>query len=125
MIIVNNSLDQKDEKKRHIVLTLLLFLFVVGDMIALKNVTSDILVFDLNFAFAALSVVDLVCSYFLFMWKKWAFWGILICSLITFILNLSTGTSLLFSLMGLLGIVLLFGALQLKRQGKSGWKNLE
>ena len=77
MIIANNSLDQKDEKKRHIVLTLLLFLFVVGDMIALKNVTSDILVFDLNFAFVALSVVDLVCSYFLFMWKKWAFWGIL------------------------------------------------
>lgn len=124
MIIANNSLDQKDEKKRHIVLTLLLFLFVAGDMIALKNVTSDILVFDLNFAFAALSVVDLVCSYFLFMWKKWAFWGILICSLTTFILNLSIGTGLLFSLMGILGVVLLFGALQLKRQNKSGWENL-
>lgn len=58
-------------------------------------------------------------------WRKIGFWGVCIITLITFFLNLITGTGLIFSLIGLSGLFLFFGILQIKYNQKSAWENLE
>jgi len=77
-----------------------------------------------NYLFGFLSFADITLIVFLFYWKKWAFWGTLLISLSTFIINLTTGMGLV-SVAGLLGILIIFLLLQLKRDGIKGWDNLE
>ena len=72
----------------------------------------------------ALAVLNLIFAFMLFSWKKWAFWGLLLTSLLAFGLNIYHGLGIINSAIGLLGIVLLYGLLQMKHQGKSGWEQL-
>lgn len=71
-----------------------------------------------------LSVLNLVCAVALLRWKKWGFWGFCLTSFAAFAINLSIGTGIGPSLMGLLGLVLLYGVLQIGGE-KRGWPQLE
>ena len=72
----------------------------------------------------ALSVLNLIFALMLFSWKKWAFWGLLLTSLLSFGLNLYLGLGIVNASIGLLGIVLLYALLQMKHKGKSAWEQL-
>jgi hypothetical protein len=64
------------------------------------------------YAFGAISTLNIVFVVYLFMWKKWAFTGLLATSIITFAINLLIGVGVGASLYGLLGIVVLYFALK-------------
>jgi len=132
MIIIKNQNSLENSKSRNIFLTILLSLFLLADFYTLKTIldsnpnNDDIdLSFTENYFFVVFTILDLIFTYFIFKWKKWAFWGTLLVSVLTFILNLYIGVEFVFALLGLTGIVLLFSLLQLKSKNISGWKNLE
>ena len=74
---------------------------------------------------AALTLINSVLAIMLFQWKKWAFWMFAISSLVAFAINLSLGLGTTTSLLGLSGFVVLFGILQIRKDGVSAWQNLE
>jgi len=64
-------------------------------------------------------------SVMLFQWKKFGFWGFIITSIGALIINLSIGLGIGQSLFGLVGIAILYGVLQIKKDGVAAWDNLE
>jgi hypothetical protein len=132
MIIITNQNDIEDLKKRNIIVTILLSLFLIADFYTLKtivdsNPSNDLidLTEKLNYCYVVFTVLDLFFTFFLFKWKKWAFWGTLTISVLTFLLNLYVGVEIITSFFGLSGIIILRALLQLKAENISGWKNLE
>ena len=62
------------------------------------------------------------------LWKlqKWSFWAFGISSFLIFSINIFLGLGFLKSLLGLLGIVFLYGILQIKNDSnRSGWDCLK
>ena len=62
------------------------------------------------------------------LWKlqKWSFWAVGISSFLIFSINIFLGLGFLKSLLGLLGIVFLYGILQIKNDSnRSGWDCLK
>ena len=72
-----------------------------------------------------LSVLNVVFAILLFQWKKLAFWGFVLTSVAAFGINLSLEMGIGQSILGLLGIVILWAVLQIKSNGVSAWSNLE
>jgi hypothetical protein len=70
------------------------------------------------------SVFNLVCAVALFKWKKWGFWGFIASSIVALFVNLSIGMGIGQSLLGLVGIALLYGVLHIGKENK-GWPQLE
>jgi hypothetical protein len=58
------------------------------------------------------------------MWKKWAFYGFAVTTVLALGVNLSVGLGIGRSLIGLVGIAVLYGVLQIGEQ-KKGWNQLE
>lgn len=71
------------------------------------------------YIYGLLAIANLAFVAYLFLWKKWAFFGLLITAIIAFIMNISIGISFGNSLLGLLGIAILYLLLKPK------WKLLE
>ena len=71
------------------------------------------------------SVLNVFCALLLIKWKKWGFWGYIITALFAFIINICIGHGFLQSLSGLIGLVVLFGVLQIKKKEVSAWDNME
>lgn len=73
---------------------------------------------------ALLSILNVIFAIALFNWMKWGFYGFVVNSLIAFGLNLYAGIGILQSVLGLVGIPVLYGVLHIG--GKtSGWAQLE
>ncbi|EKT3958663.1 hypothetical protein [Flavobacterium psychrophilum] len=132
MIIQSLQNNSENSKKRNIIVTILLSIFLISDLYVLKTITDSNpnndtidLTEKINYSYVFFTVLDLVFTFFIFKWKKWAFWGTLIISIFTFLLNIYVGVKIIFCFAGLIGILLLFASLQLKSGNVSGWKNLE
>lgn len=76
-------------------------------------------------ALSILGILNVICSILLFQWKKIGFWGFVVTSIIALIINLSIDTSLTQSLLGFMGLVILYGLLQINKNGVSAWEGLE
>ena len=70
------------------------------------------------------AVFNLICAIALFKWKKWAFWGFVVSSIVAFFVNLLIGIGIGQSLLGLVGIALLYGVLHIGKENK-GWPQLD
>ena len=70
-------------------------------------------------------IANVIFSVMLFQWKKLGFWGFIITSIGAFIINLSIGLGIVQSLFGLVGIAILYGVLQIKKDNIPAWDNLE
>lgn len=77
------------------------------------------------YALAIIGIANLVFAIMLLQWKKWAFWGFVVSGLITLGINLSIGIGIGQSLLGLLGVGILYAILQINKDGKTAWANLE
>jgi hypothetical protein len=73
---------------------------------------------------ALLALLNVVFAIALFNWQKWGFFGFLLTSLAAFGLNIYAGIGIPQAVLGLLGIVLLYGVLQIGGH-RSGWSQLE
>ncbi len=103
-------------------LTAILYLFA-GDMIAQNlpgGISNSMLVL-----LAILGVGNVIFSILLFKWMKIGFWGFLATSIAGLVVNLSIGLGIMQSLFGLVGITVLYGVLQIKKDNVSAWTNLE
>jgi hypothetical protein len=70
------------------------------------------------------SLFNLVCSIALFRWKRWGFWGFCGSSVVALVVNLSVGLGIGSALGGLVGVIVLYGLLQIGKENK-GWPQLE
>jgi hypothetical protein len=71
-----------------------------------------------------LAIANVIFAIGLFKWKMWGFYGFLVTSLITLCLNLYAGVNPLQAVLGLIGIAVLYGVLQIGGD-KKGWTQLE
>lgn len=120
------------DKKRHGCLTTWLILMLIGNSgtallylfgsEALRQTipNAPAWVFSL---LIVMSLCNLACTIALFNWKKWGFWGFCATSVIALAINLSIGLGVASSLSGLLGVILLYGVLQIGKE-KKGWSQL-
>jgi hypothetical protein len=70
-------------------------------------------------------IANVAFAVLLFQWKKWAFWGFIISAVYALIINLSIGLGIGQCMLGLIGIAVLYGILQIKQDNVSAWDNLE
>ena len=75
-------------------------------------------------AMVVLGIFNLICVVALFKWKKWGFWGFCASSMLALIVNTVSGINVGQSLLGLLGIAILFGVLHIGKDNK-GWPQLD
>ena len=71
------------------------------------------------------SVANVIFAVMLFQWKKIGFWGFIGTSIVALIINLSVNISIGQVLGGLVGIAILYGILQIKKNNVTTWDNLE
>ncbi len=122
-------------KQRHGCVTawLLVLIFATSFSTVLNIFVGDI--FSQSFpkeisnTFQILITVISICNVFLaislFQWKKWAFWGLVISSMAMLGINLNIGVGIGRAGLGLLGIVILYGLFQLKKDNVTSWSSLE
>lgn len=103
-------------------LTSILYLFA-GDMVS-QNFPGGISNLMLIFL-GILGIGNVVFSVLLFKWMKLGFWGFLVTTIGALIINLSVGLGIGQSLAGLLGVAILYGVFQIKKDNVSGWDNLD
>jgi hypothetical protein len=115
-------------KSRHWFLTTWLILMILG------NIGGALTYILLPDAFANLpgwiipvnivvSLVNLGSIIVIFMWKRWGFWVLCGTATAVFILNIVIGVGVRTSLLGLVGVPLLFGVLHIGKE-KKGWTQL-
>ena len=71
------------------------------------------------------AIANVIFAILLLFWKKIGFWGFLTTSLGTFVINVSIGLGIMQSSLGLIGIAILYGVLQIKEDNHTAWENLE
>ncbi|WP_047414104.1 hypothetical protein [Cellulophaga sp. Hel_I_12] len=123
MILIN----QKNFQKRNIVLTIYLYLTLGIGIYLLKDDFQSVFSgpdFD-NIFLLLIGLSDITFTIMILNWKKWAFYGLLITSLSILIFNLVNGYGILIAALGFFGFVIIYLLLLLKKNGISGWKNLE
>ena len=92
--------------------TALLYLFGAE---AIKRSTPNIP----DWAFPVLIVLvlfNLVCAVALFRWKKWGFWGLVASAVVVLGVNLAIGLGVSSAIVGLLGVLLLYGVLHIGKR---------
>ena len=103
-------------------LTAILYLFA-SDIIT-KNLPGNVST-AMIILLGVIGIGNVIFSVLLFQWKKIGFWGFTITSVGALIINLSIGLGIGQSLFGLVGIAILYGVLQIKKENVTTWKNLE
>lgn len=123
-----------ETRQRHGCLTTWLIFMIIGNSITAASylLMGDIIAQNLPnpipqpimTTLIIVSILNLLLAIMLFQWKKWAFWVLVGTSIIALIINLSLGLGIGTSLFGLSGIAILFGVLQMKKNGVTAWENL-
>ena len=72
-----------------------------------------------------MALANLGFAIMLFQLKKWAFYGFVVTSLLAVGVNLSMGLGIASSLSGLVGVGILYGILQLEKDGVNAWERME
>lgn len=73
----------------------------------------------------AFSIANVVFAVMLLKWKKFGFWGFTGTSILATVINLNLGFGVGQSSGGLVGVALLYGILQIKKDDVAAWKNLD
>ena len=130
---INNNPDIP--KQRHGCVTAWLILMIIGNsLIALLYIFGGELVAqefsgELSSSslilLALLGIANVIFAILLLKWNKFGFWGYLLTSVAVLVVNIGIGISIGQSILGLLGVVILFGILQIKEGNISAWDNLE
>jgi len=134
-----DDMDQTRAKERHgcvsawlifmiiaNALGVLLYLFFYDNFMGMMPEESLDQMPDVNPIFmGVLSVLNLIFAVMLLKWKKIGFWGFVATSVISLGINLNAGLGVASILGGLIGILILYGILQIKQDDVSAWNHLE
>lgn len=72
-----------------------------------------------------LGIANVGFAVLILQWKKLGFWGFMVTSIGTLIININIGIGIGQSVLGLVGIAVLYGILQIKKDSVTTWENLE
>ncbi|HRI27326.1 MAG TPA: hypothetical protein PK239_10390 [Chitinophagales bacterium] len=125
--------SNKTQKERHGFVTAWLVLVLVvnalGTVINFKAAFE--LYYDTNTSvkniilLGLFSIMNVMFAALLLQHKKNGFWGIAGTSVAIFMVNLYNGTDVLYAMFGFLALAILYGILQITKNGVSAWENLE
>ena len=127
---------QIEDKKRHGCLSVILILMIFGSAItAFGNFSAASNDDELNPilmtlpswvlpALGIFSLINIVSSFAIFKWKKWGFWLYALMAFFTLCINLYVGLGIVQYLLGLTGVAILYGVLQIGGD-KKGWSQLD
>ena len=104
-------------------LTALFYLLIAGELIGFrfeKEISDSMLIL-----IVIMLILNVFFSILLLNWRKWGFWGLAFTSTCSIIINVIIGIGLLQSITGFVGLGLLFGILQIKKDKTSTWANLK
>jgi hypothetical protein len=115
-------------KQRHGCLTTwLVLVIIINGGLALMYMFADDLLRHSSFSermlSSVISALGVLFAILVFKWKRIGFWGIAVAVAAGIVMNLSMGAGIR-SFTGILGIMILYAALQKKKDGISGWDNL-
>ena len=120
------------KKKHHfIVVIILIFIGIVNSILPISAliVNKKLFLPDASLDYMLIMIISVLNVHFcerIYVWKEYGFWGLLITANILVILNFVTGIELLGNPWQIvLGIIALYAALQIKRDGVSTWQELE
>jgi len=120
------------QKERHGCVTAWLIFMIVANsvvaliyLLAMLNSEESPIPGSILFILAILSIANVIFAILLFKWKKFGFIGFVVTAIIVFIINMYIGLGLTQSIMGLLGIGVLYAILQIEKNNVSAWENLE
>lgn len=112
------------KKQRHGCLTAyLIFAIIVNAAVALYYVFEGLAAFIIGAIFVVLLIFNIICFVALFKWKKWGFWGVVVCIVVGVCLNLYLELGPV-SFSGLIGLGVLYGVLHIGEENK-GWPQLD
>jgi hypothetical protein len=101
-------------------ITALIYLFAANSSIQIPKFS-----FLTLYTFVALLVLNLIFIAKLLRWKRIGFYGICATTLVAFLINICVGISPIACILGLAGLPILYGILQIKKGGTSAWENLK
>ncbi|MCD8410488.1 J domain-containing protein [Tenacibaculum finnmarkense] len=130
-----NSASTNFKKQRHgCVTSWLILMIIVNSFIAILYLFAGNLISQ-NFPggisntnmilLGVLGIGNIICSVLLFNWKKIGFWGFLLTNIGGLLINISIGIGIEQLSIGLAGIAILYGILQIKKDNVSVWNNLD
>jgi len=70
-------------------------------------------------------IANIIFAVMLLRWKKFGFWGFIASSILVLIINLNIGIGIGQLVLGLVGVAILYGILQIKKDNVTAWENLE
>ncbi|MFY8020447.1 MAG: hypothetical protein ACOVP1_04590 [Bacteroidia bacterium] len=127
--------ENEIEKSRHGCVSVWLILMMIANSLTglvyllLPENISKLLPGEVSALFFVLLGVigfsNVVFSVALYRWKLWGFYGFIVSSLLTFVINVYIGLGAGQSLFGLAGIAILYGILQIKKDNVSAWNYME
>ena len=104
--------------------SLLAIIYLFASDMIIDNLPGDVAT-SMIILLGIIGIANVVFSVLLLQWKKFAFWGFAITSLVAFFINLSIEVGLGQSVFGLFGIAILYGIMQIKKDNVTAWSNLE
>jgi hypothetical protein len=75
--------------------------------------------------FGIISMANIICYILLLCWKRIGFWIFIGTSIVSLPLNMAIGLNIGQTLSGLIGLVILWGILHIRKNGKTAWEQLE
>ena len=129
-----------ETRERHGFVTFWLWMGIIGGVITaiyyflqanaiaeqLYQMTGTYVNPSIMYLLGGISLINIIFPIALLQWKKWGFWALCVSATMGLIINLSMGMGIIISVVGaLLGIIILWAILQIKRNGVSCWKNLD
>lgn len=127
--------NQNGAKQRHGCVTAWLVLMIIANSLTamtyffasemvIKKLSMDVSN-SMIILLGIICIANVIFSVMLFQWKKLGFWGFVITSIGALIINVNIGLGIAQSLFGLVGIGILYGVLQIKKDNIPAWDNLE
>lgn len=122
--------EQEIIKSRHGCVTAWLILMIIVNSItsltyftnsnSIPNVSNSLIM-----ALGIIGILNVIFSVLLLQYKKIGFFGFIVSSIITSVLNTMIGIDVGRALLGLVGIALVYAILQIKQDNHSAWEHLE
>lgn len=135
METIDEITNTNTEKQRHGCITAWLILMIIANSATaiIYLFASDIVTDNLPgnvstmliVSLGIIGVANVAFSVLLLQWKKLGFWGFSITSVLVLGINISIGLDVGQSVFGLIGVGILYGILQIKKDNVTAWENLD
>ena len=95
------------------------YLFFPGTIIQTLNTSGNLIMI-----LGIISIIGIIGNVLLLCWKKIGFWIAVGISIVSLVVNFVIGLNIGQILFGLVGIVVLWGVLHIRKNGKTAWEQL-